>query len=139
MSRNRRFQKMRLHITCPNCGAPMYAYKKLVMSPTFTEVSYECRDETCTARYVAAVQLLRFVRAPHVPRPGFKIKASPVTRTAQVKALELLPTADAPQDLEIIKEALPQTDLFYDTPSCSASEPWPPELKPPKLTTAPSG
>lgn len=139
MSRNKRFQKMRLHITCPNCGAPMYAYKKLVMSPTFTEVSYECRDETCTARYVAAVQLLRFVRAPHVPRPGFKIKASPVTRTAQVKALELLPTADAPQDLEIIKEALPQTDLFYDTPLGGTSEPWPPELKPPKLTTAPSG
>lgn len=117
MSKNKprkREQTMRLHLKCPNCLEPMFCFKVEMKIPTFTELTYECRNKSCKGEYVYAAMPLRCTHAPKIIRPGFNVDLSPIAATKQrEEALSLLRVADAPQDLDMIVEALPQGDLFY--------------------------
>lgn len=105
---------MRLHIKCPNCGQPLYGYKTRQLSSSLTEVSYECRSRACKGEFVANVEVVRTLHVPKVIMPGFNVSLSPIVAArGMAEALRYLPVAAAPQDMEIINEAMPQRDLFY--------------------------
>lgn len=113
-----------LSIDCPNCSSKLFCYKKRKLTASLTEVSFRCRNATCLGDFVATVEVARTLQVPKVVRPGFHVALSPVVVVRGMKdAIKYLPVADAPQDLEIIDEAMPQADMFYIGMDEAADEP----------------
>lgn len=103
---------MRLHVKCPNCREPMFGTKTEVKTETFTEVTYECRNPTCGARFVYAVHGLRMLSPPHVLiNTSMDIKLSPLLAKT-MKLMNHFQVSDDETDLKMIEEAMPKDDMF---------------------------
>lgn len=114
---------MRLHVKCPNCREPLFGTKTDQKIATFTEVTYECRNECCNARYVYGVEALRILNPPTVliNQDLKNIKLSPVLAQTLEK-IERMNVSDDTSDFQLVEHAMPKDDLFPEllVAECSA-------------------
>lgn len=107
--------KFRLHIRCPNCGAPSKAFKIRQLTDVTTEIGYDCLSESCGARFVFTGEVSRYLRVPAFLNPRVNVPLSPVVQRRQiVEALAHIGTALLPPQGELISltEAQKQGSLF---------------------------
>lgn len=113
-----RNRTLTLHIKCPNCREKMFGYKVEDKTATLTEVTYECRNPLCKITCVYAVEALRMLQKPMmVLNPGLKIDLSPLVKDKRNAELDNLPVSSDQSDLKMLEQAIPQTDMFFDTPA----------------------
>lgn len=106
-------QTMRLHVKCPNCKEPQFGTKTEPKIATFTEVTYECRNEVFGARYVYGVEALRILTPPTVLiNSALNVELSPVLART-IKKMEGLSVSDGNEDAELVSQAMPR-DLFSE-------------------------
>lgn len=115
MSKRRGVKRtMRLHVKSPNCGEPLFGTKTDPKIATFTEVTYECRNECCAARFVYGVYALRILTPPSVLiNPSMRIDLSPVLART-MKKMEEMPVSDDKSDMQLVSQAMPKGDLFSE-------------------------
>lgn len=118
-----RSKTITLHIKCANCREKMFGYKTEDKTSTFTEVTYECRNPLCKITAVYAVEALRMLQKPiMLLNPELKIPLSPLVKDKRLAELDNLPVSDDQSDLKMLEQAIPQADLFFDTPAPANDE-----------------